>query len=172
MTDNNMLLQNASSCGNFVEVERIIMLADPACDYSLALGAAVYSGHAQCVAALAPHCKTAWGFQLSLAAVFGHHNVVQTLIPFCADTPCAYDQALEFAVSENHMGYNDMCIELLIPISNPEIALNILEKNSSDPPRWLNLLLARLAEVQRDKIEQSLNDCEISKSSLNVMLKI
>jgi len=170
MTDNNTLLENAFSCGYFIDFQRIIILADPACNYFSALGSAVAKGHAQCVATLAPHCENAWAY-LAIAAGIGQHEIVQTLIPFCADRPHLYDCSLEGAISCNDNGDNDMCIELLIPISDPEIALNLLKNDSADQPRWLNVLLARVAEVQRDRIDQALNDCDTSKSLLNVIPK-
>lgn len=111
---------------------------------SEALTAAVIENHAECVQLLIPVTDSDgryWGLQN--AARNGHIQCVELLIDV-GDPKWHNSQALQLAC----LGFYDDCVDALLPVSEPEYALNRL-KNNEKPECWQYLEYKMCEQQQR-----------------------
>lgn len=131
--------------------ELVAVVGRPENHANNALEAAVRNGHADCVRLLIPlfnsqiHCHG-----LTSAAQHGNAQCLQLFINMC-DLDLHHSPALQIACQ----GFHDECVDILIPLSDTQYALQDLRTNHRLNPEYLHYLEHRICMQQRKHLEEA-----------------
>lgn len=131
--------------------ELVAVVVRPENHANNALEAAVRNGHADCVQLLIPLFNSdVHSHGLTSAAHHGNAQCLQLFINMC-DLDLRHSPALQIACQ----GFHDECVDILIPLSDTQYALQDLRTNHRLNPEYLHYLEHRICVQQRKHLEEA-----------------